>query len=165
MYCTGGSWDTIRALKHFSEVIVRTGCVLIFFFCSLHSDCHPRPRSFPYKPTIYLALLQIRYGPINILKPMFVNVVNESPISVYHKHGSASRCDEALKFAATGSKPGLDVHNRADGMQWNGKHQPLACGGRENEGRLQEKHHHSLKWIMRQKCFSEKIRVCPNERD
>lgn len=73
---------------------------------------------------------------------MFVNRVNESPISVYHKHGFASRCGESLKFAVMGSGPGLDVHNRID---WNGKHQPLVCGRSENERGLQEKHHHSLK--------------------
>lgn len=67
---------------------------------------------------------------------MSANRVNELPISVYHKHGSASRCGEALKFAAMWSEPGLDVHNRAD---WNGKHEPQACRRTENEGRLQEK--------------------------
>lgn len=74
---------------------------------------------------------------------MFVNRVNESPISVYHKHGSVSRCGEALKFAAMGSEQGLDRHSRTD---WNGKHQPLACRRSENKGGLQgEKNHYSIK--------------------
>lgn len=95
------------------------------------------PDPFPHSPTIYLAPLQIGSG----LGPLFVNRVNELPIGVYHKHGSASRYGKTLKFGAMGTDPGLDVYIRAD---WMGKHQPLACGRSEDEGRLQVKRYHSL---------------------